>query len=371
VVYDISELENIRELDLSNEDERKEIAPQLMQTVSKGGKSGIKSIQIIIENNLSYYARNSSDEILNGIKNSNNMSYVYAIAQLTEFVYDNHGSFSQLPDIMLEILDINPNYITTRKSYRTKLYRFYDKNKEDNIKQIAKDEFNDELEILQESDGTDIRENVKTGQRVRLKESQKRGIVKSTPDFVEFELYEKIEKKALISNSDAFEYLNKSINIVYDMIKSLARKSSKSISNDFNIVIEKLIDIAENYLGDIAEKTFETLTTVSSKLTERQREQLENTLIESLRDGFNLNPIQYLIKYVIKNKGNVFDSKKVKDNIKKYYNIKEKSRFLLQYETDKEKRKAYIALCTIDNISKVRIKLVKYGFTQFYNTRNS
>jgi NTP pyrophosphatase (non-canonical NTP hydrolase) len=366
VAIDLSELKNIRDMDLSGEKERKKVGPRLMEAVETGGETGIKSIQIIVENNLSYYAKMDSDKILNGIKRSDNLSYIYSVAQLCEFLYNNHGVFNELPDIIIEILDIKSDLTKNRKSYRTNLYRFYDKNEKDNLEQIAQEKFNDSIEILQESDINELRDNVKTGRRIRLEKSEKRGLVNLTTEFVEFEFYERVEKKVLLSNSDSSEYLIKSIETAYEIIEGVGLESSENIDKRFGSVIERLINIASTFLGEIGEKSFNTICKISEKLTREHKREFEKILVESVRDGFNLSPIGYLTEYVIKSNGDVFEKKMIKDNIKKYYNIGESPRFILRYESDTEKRKAYIALSFIDDISSLKIKLIKYGFTQFY-----
>lgn len=360
-----SDLKDIREKSLKTDEDRKEVGPMLIETVGAGGQKGIEAAKILVENNMSYYAYKDREKILEGLEDTDNFSYRYACAQLVQFIYDNHGLFEELSDMLNNLLSVKDDYTKKRKSYTTDLYRFYDKSIEDGIEETGKEELGEQVKIVREDIKEDI-DNSKEGRRIELVDSDRRGVAKANNNIIEFEIYDRTAKKILDKGVKGVKYLKKCIFVVHDIVIDIKDENPSALRNEVSSVIDRMIKISDTMLGDIGRGTFETLVKISTELNNDQEENLLETLLNSVIDGFNLDPSELLLDYVIKKDGDISKKEKTKDVVKNKYGISEEGRFILTYETDKEIRKAYVALCLIDNREDFSFTMVNVGFTQFY-----
>lgn len=360
-----SDLKDIREKSLKTDEDRKEVGPMLIETVGAGGQKGIEAAKILVENNMSYYAYKDREKILEGLEDTDNFSYRYACAQLVQFIYDNHGLFEELSDMLNNLLSVKDDYTKKRKSYTTDLYRFYDKSIEDGIEETGKEELGEQVKIVREDIKEDI-DNSKEGRRIELVDSDRRGVAKANNNIIEFEIYDRTAKKILDKGVKGVKYLKKCIFVVHDIVIDIKDENPSALRNEVSSVIDRMIKISDTMLGDIGRETFETLVKISTELNNDQEENLLETLLNSVIDGFNLDPSELLLDYVIKKDGDISKKEKTKDVVKNKYGISEEGRFILTYETDKEIRKAYVALCLIDNREDFSFTMVNVGFTQFY-----
>lgn len=360
-----SDLKDIRERSLTSDEDRKEVGPMLMETVSKGGQKGIEAAKILVENNMSYYAYKHRDKILVGVENSSNFSYRYACAQLVKFAYENHGVFEELPTILNNLLKINDEYTKDRKSYRTDLHRFYDKNIDDGIAETGSDKFDEEVEVVRDDIKEDIGNN-KQGKRIELVDSERRGVVKANQNIIEFEIYHRTSKKVLDKSMKGVKYLKKCIFLVYETISKVSDDNPSAIRDELRSVVSRVVEIADSILGDVGEKAIEQLVNISGEMDEEQKNDLLTVLLNAVIDGFSLDPSELLLDYIIREDGDISEKQKAKDTIKNKYGISEEGGFILTYETDKEIRKAYVALCLIDGREDFSFTMVNVGFTQFY-----
>lgn len=360
-----SELKDIRERDLTTDKNRQEVGSDLMETVSVGGQKGIEAAKILVENNMSYYGYKHRTKILSGAEDSDNFSYRYACAQLVQFVYQNHGVFEELPNILNNLLEIKDEYTKKRKSYRTNLHRFYDRSIDDGVEKTGSEEFEENVNIVREDVDEDI-DNSKQGKRIELADSNRRGIVKANENIIEFEIYDRTSKNVLDKSIKGIKYLKKCIFLMYEIVGNVSKDNASAIQKQLSSVVSRIQEIADTMLNDVGRRALERLVEISGAMDKDQKDGLLDILLDSVVDGFNLNPDELLLDYVIKQDGDIDRKQSAKDVIKNNYGISEEGGFILTYETDKEIRKAYVALCVIDNREDFSFTMVNVGFTQFY-----
>lgn len=356
VTYDLSELKELENADISSEEERKEIGENLMETIrEKDGKECIKSVGLLMGNNMSYYVYKNEAIIQDKLKRSDNYSVNYALVQLVHFVYENHGISDLLPQIMKELLNIKDSMIEESKAYRTKLERVYDKDID--IQEVFKEKFGESFTVNREGD-------VDNGKRIELDESGRGGVIREMDDFFEFEVYERVSAKSIKSGPNS-DNLYKSFDIIYGILADIKRSNPEDL-RDFREVIDRIIDLTYEYIGDIGEKSFKILTKLSIELNDGQNKEIVNSFIARISDGFALQPNAVLLNYVIRLGGDIHDKDRIVTLIKNEYDIPESRRSILKYESSTEERRAYKSLGLIENIKPWKMTLIKLGFTQFY-----
>lgn len=354
-MYSIDELNEIKNMDLSSQEDRQEVGTKLIETIKSGGEESIKAVEIIIENKLSYYIIENEESILNTVKGISDPSILFVFIQLYDYIYDNHGITDYMPESLLQLLEIDEKYTNKENGYETTLHRF---NTTRDPEEISKSEFNDEFTTDDEG-GSNI--NAKNGKRVIFKNSNSTAILTETNRYIEFEFYERVERKILDKGTEGTKYIQKIIKNVAEVFQKICVDEGK-VPDSFGEIFNRLISICSQYTGEITEYIFDVLPQIYTSSSSDRRETIEETIIKGINTQFSYNPIDDLISIVLAAKGDVQMKTEIQNHIDKEYNLINRSGSKFYFSSNEDIRNATVAVGYLTNCSSWRIIMAQNGF---------
>lgn len=361
MTYDQSELHDIKQMELSSEDKRKEVGKKLIETVHSGEKTEcVQSSGILLKNNMSYYIYSNREKIYERLTESDSYSIKYSLIQLVRFAYRTHEKDELLSDMISNIFNVEEDMMEEDRGYATTYERVYEIDGRD-LQDICEEVFGEGFELKRGED-----EDLESERRIELKESEKGGVIKKEEDYVEFEVYERVTSKSIDQSRKDIDDFYNAVEACYDIMKRTKRDYPDALNEELEDALDDIIQITKDQVGKYGQMNLRFLSKISTELERDKEEEIVDIFISRLQDEFQNQPNRMFLYYIITSKGEVPREEDIKDALKKEYDIPESSKGALTYESDSETKKAYRCLALIEGIASWKITMIKLGFTQFF-----